>query len=127
MLNACLSNCAVCDVLACSRDRSIRSVQKALRMVDPTAVQGFQPRKARTRAQMERELGRPTDLRMFAIAQALYEGSMTVDEVHNFSKIDRWFLRRLERIAKHSREVLSGSSLEAMTEEVWRRKQLNLG
>eukprot|EP00611_Tribonema_gayanum_P008559 TRINITY_DN1813_c0_g1_i3.p2 TRINITY_DN1813_c0_g1~~TRINITY_DN1813_c0_g1_i3.p2 ORF type:complete len:123 (-),score=30.59 TRINITY_DN1813_c0_g1_i3:1332-1700(-) len=109
------------------RDRSIRSVQKALRMVDPTAVQGFQPRKARTRAQMERELGRPTDLRMFAIAQALYEGSMTVDEVHNFSKIDRWFLRRLERIAKHSREVLSGSSLEAMTEEVWRRKQLNLG
>ena len=47
------------------------SVQKALRMVDPTIVEGFQPRSGgrRTREQLERNLARPTDLRMFSIAQ----------------------------------------------------------
>lgn len=30
---------------------------------------------------------------------------MTVDEIHEVSKIDHWFLRRLERIAKHSRTM----------------------
>lgn len=37
--------------------------------------------------------------------QVLAEGSMTVDEIHEVSKIDHWFLRRLERIANHSKEM----------------------
>jgi hypothetical protein len=46
------------------------SVQKALRMVDPMGVEGFQPRGVtRTRQQLESVLGKPTDLRMFTIAQ----------------------------------------------------------
>lgn len=35
--------------------------------------------------------------------QVLAEGSMTVDEIHAVSKIDHWFLRRLERIANFSK------------------------
>ena len=38
-------------------------------MVDPTGIEGFQPRKVRNMEQLKRELGKPTDLRMFAIAQ----------------------------------------------------------
>ena len=41
-----------------------------MRMVDPAGVEGFEPRKGnRTIKQLKRELGRPTDLRMFSIAQ----------------------------------------------------------
>jgi hypothetical protein len=48
---------------------SNNSVQKALRMVDPSGIEGFQPRKVRNMEQLKKELGKPTDLRMFAIAQ----------------------------------------------------------
>jgi hypothetical protein len=38
-------------------------------MVDPSGIEGFQPRKVRNMEQLKKELGKPTDLRMFAIAQ----------------------------------------------------------
>ncbi|CAN0503095.1 unnamed protein product, partial [Discosporangium mesarthrocarpum] len=37
--------------------------------------------------------------------QVLAEGSMTVDEIHEVSKIDHWFLRRLERIADFGKDL----------------------
>ena len=40
-----------------------------------------------------------------AAMQILAEGSMTVDEIHQVSKIDHWFLRRLERIANFSKKM----------------------
>jgi hypothetical protein len=40
----------------------------------------------------------PTDKRVFAIAQTLHEGTMDIDEIHNISKIDYWFLYKLEKI-----------------------------
>lgn len=59
----------------------------------------------RTRQEMLTELDKPTDLRVYTIAQVLAEGSMTVDEIHDVSKIDHWFLRRLERIANFSKKM----------------------
>jgi hypothetical protein len=50
--------------------------------------------------------------------QALYERQLSVDEVHAISKIDTWFLRRLERIADHSRALKTAASLEALGKEV---------
>jgi len=76
------------------------SIQKALRMVDPS-VAGFQPKnRFSTMAELKEELKVPTDKRIFAIAQALHEKTMTVDEIHDITKIDHWFLRRLEDIVK---------------------------
>lgn len=76
------------------------SIQKALRMVDP-AVAGFQPKnRYATMAELRKELEVPTDKRIFAIAQALHEKTMTVQEIHDVTKIDHWFLRRLEEIVK---------------------------
>lgn len=37
--------------------------------------------------------------------QVLAEGSMTVDEIHDVSKIDHWFLRRLERITNFGKKM----------------------
>jgi carbamoyl-phosphate synthase (ammonia) len=76
------------------------SLQKALRMVDPS-VAGFQPKnRFETMAALRKELEVPTDKRIFAIAQALHEKTMTVQEIHDITKIDHWFLRRLEDIVK---------------------------
>lgn len=76
------------------------SIQKSLRMVDP-AVGGFQPmNRFETMAEIRKELEVPTDKRIFAIAQVLHEKTMTVQEIHDITKIDHWFLRRLEGIVK---------------------------
>lgn len=74
------------------------SFQKALRMVDPS-VKGFQPKaKKMTLEELKHEIEIPTDKRVFAIAQALHEGSLTIDEIHDLSKIDYWFLYKCERM-----------------------------
>jgi carbamoyl-phosphate synthase (ammonia) len=76
------------------------SMHKALRMVDPS-IAGFQPKnRFPSMEALKKELEVPTDQRVFAIAQALHEKTMTVDEIHDFTKIDHWFLRRLEEIVK---------------------------
>jgi len=76
------------------------SIQKALRMVDPS-IAGFQPsNRFETVEDLKNELDVPTDKRIFAIAQALHEKSMSVAEIHEITKIDHWFLRRLENITK---------------------------
>lgn len=75
------------------------SLQKALRMVDPSNP-GFQPKHAYEMDELMNELQVPTDKRIFAIAQALHEKTLSVDEIHDITKIDHWFLRRLEGIVK---------------------------
>lgn len=76
------------------------SMQKALRMVDPS-ISGFQPKKRyETLSELKQELKVPTDKRIFAIAQALHDKSLTVQEIHDITKIDHWYLRRLENIVK---------------------------
>lgn len=83
------------------------SMQKALRMVDPS-IKGFQPRYQvfKSMDALKKELQVPTDRRVYAIAQALHDKSLTVDEIHDLTKIDHWFLRRCENIVKtwHSME-----------------------
>jgi carbamoyl-phosphate synthase (ammonia) len=75
------------------------SIQKALRMVDPS-VEGFEPRSDNmTRQELIKALGRPTDKRIYQIARVLKDGILSIDEVHDITKIDTWFLNRLQAIA----------------------------
>ena len=66
---------------------------------------------------VEKELSHPTDLRIFAIAQALEEG-MSIDRIEELTKIDKWFLERLKHIVdlKHKLEALN--RLEDLTPEM---------
>ena len=75
------------------------SLQKAIRMVDPSNP-GFSPKFKFTHEDLLTELKVPTDRRIFAIAQAMYEKSLSVAEIHDLTKIDHWFLRRCENIVK---------------------------
>lgn len=88
------------------------SFQKAIRMVDP-ANPGFQPKMHFTKEELLRELKVPTPNRVFAIAQAMHEKSLSVAEIHDITKIDHWFLRRCESIVK-TWDAMKGKGLDDM-------------
>ena len=93
------------------------SMQKAMRMVDPS-VAGFQPKyRFETLSELKEELKVPTDLRIYAIAQAMHEKSLTVDEIHDITKIDHWFLRRLQNIV-NTWDKMEKVTLDEMTDEL---------
>eukprot|EP00592_Proboscia_alata_P019572 CAMPEP_0194419310 /NCGR_PEP_ID=MMETSP0176-20130528/18500_1 /TAXON_ID=216777 /ORGANISM="Proboscia alata, Strain PI-D3" /LENGTH=1537 /DNA_ID=CAMNT_0039226239 /DNA_START=109 /DNA_END=4722 /DNA_ORIENTATION=- len=92
------------------------SFQKALRMVDPSNP-GFGPKEHYTKEELLQELQVPTDKRIFAIAQALYEKSMTVEEIHDITKIDHWFLRRCENMVK-THDAVSKESLKSLNKDL---------
>jgi hypothetical protein len=76
------------------------SIQKALRMVD-SSIEGFEPRgNWADPDQLRQELVKPTDKRIHAIAHALSHKLYSVDQLHELTSIDRWFLYRLHGIAQ---------------------------
>jgi carbamoyl-phosphate synthase large subunit len=77
-------------------------IQKALRMLD-IGVHGLDLA-AYEFEDLRDQLANPTPLRIFAIARALRDG-MTVDEVHEFTRIDRWFLSSIESIVKMEEQL----------------------
>lgn len=88
-------------------------IQKAVRMLD-IGVDGVDPSKFRAR-DVEAILQNPTPTRIFSIARALDEG-MSVDRIHELTKIDRWFLNALaEMMAMHTTLKKEGLELEEST------------
>lgn len=72
------------------------AIQKGLRMIGQ-GMHGFVANHEMKVENIEEALANPTDQRIFVIAQAMLEG-MTVDRIHELTKIDRWFLCRLRNI-----------------------------
>ena len=82
------------------------SIQKALRMVDGGGSEGFEPRGDWSDpAKLRHELVKPTDKRIHAIAYALANKVYSVDELHELTSIDRWFLYRLEGISETGADI----------------------
>ncbi|HKL71024.1 MAG TPA: carbamoyl-phosphate synthase large subunit, partial [Marinilabiliaceae bacterium] len=71
-------------------------IQKGLRMVGQ-GMHGFVGNQPLSDVDIHRELSEPTDQRIFAIAEALERG-MEVEEIHQLTRIDRWFLHKLKNI-----------------------------
>lgn len=100
------------------------SIQKAMRQVDPS-IAGFQPKnRYETMADLKRELQFPTDKRIFAIAQALHEKTLSVQDIHDITKIDLWFLRRLENIVKVWDEMETITLDEMTSDQLLEAKQM---
>ena len=70
--------------------------QKALRMVDEN-VNGFDPNNRPLGERIDEELEIPTDKRVFVLAAAL-KANYTLDRIHELTKIDRWFLHKMQKI-----------------------------
>ena len=97
------------------------SLQKALRMVD-TGIEGFEPRgNWAMPGALDRELTRPTDLRIYAIAYALKHKVYTVDQLHAMTAIDKWFLYRLDAINAESERVIAAQWLSALSADDLRK------
>ena len=90
-------------------------LQKGLRMIGQ-GMHGFVGNDHIKFDNLEDALQNPTDLRIFAIAQALEEG-YTVEHIEELTKIDVWFLERLKHIVDLKHELQSYSKLEDISDE----------
>ncbi len=79
------------------------AIQKGIRMIG-MGVHGFVANHDLEYQEMITELEVPTDMRIFAIAEA-FEKGMSVDDIHMHTKIDNWFLFKLEKIFKLKLEI----------------------
>ncbi|GAA5980116.1 hypothetical protein JCM10908_001541 [Rhodotorula pacifica] len=78
------------------------TIQKAIRAIDPSFA-GFS-KNAFPMEEVDEELQKPTDRRLFAIANALHAGR-TVEDIHKLTHIDKWFLHKLEHIVRVEKTV----------------------
>ncbi|MEG0602561.1 MAG: carbamoyl-phosphate synthase (glutamine-hydrolyzing) large subunit [Mucinivorans sp.] len=86
--------------------------QKGLRMIGQ-GMHGFVANKDLTIDSIENELVKPTDKRVFIIAAAFKLG-MSVDKIYELTKIDRWFLYKLQGIIELEGDMENFSTLESM-------------
>ena len=80
-------------------------IQKGLRMIGQ-GMHGFIENKPVVVDDIERALKEPTDRRIFVIESAFRHG-YTVDQIHNLTKIDKWFLYKLQNLINTTRELES--------------------
>ena len=91
---------SVGEVMAIGRTWE-ESLQKAVRMIDPRFA-GFES--IDFGDNLDEVLRNPTDQRLFAVASAMFHHGYTVDKIHELSKIDKWFLYKLQNIVNISNE-----------------------
>ena len=87
-------------------------IQKGLRMIGQ-GMHGFVGNDHTKFENLDDELQNPTDLRIFAIAQALEEG-YTVERIEQLTKIDIWFLERLKHIVDLKHELMKYNKMEEL-------------
>lgn len=93
---------SVGEVMAIGRSFE-EAIQKGLRMIG-VGMHGFAANKHLPHTDLHNALQNPTDTRIFAIGQAFSKG-MSVDEIHDLTKIDRWFLHKLNNIIELENEI----------------------
>ena len=93
---------SVGEVMAIGRTFE-EAIQKGLRMIGQ-GMHGFVENKELVISDIDKALREPTDKRIFVISKAFRAG-YTVDQVHELTKIDRWFLEKLMNIMNTSKEL----------------------
>ncbi len=100
---------SVGEVMAIGRTFQ-ESMQKALRGLE-TGIDGFDERST-DQQEIETELGEPAPERILFVADAFRAG-MSAEEVHQFSRIDPWFLAQIEEIVRDE-QALAGKTIEQL-------------
>ena len=88
------------------------AIQKGLRMIGQ-GMHGFVENKELKIADIDKALREPTDKRIFVISKAMRAG-YTVDLIHSLTKIDNWFLYKLQNIMKTSIQLHSYNALQTV-------------
>ena len=97
-------------------------IQKGLRMIGQ-GMHGFVGNDHTRFDDLENELQNPTDLRIFAIAQALEEG-YTIERIEELTKIDVWFLERLKHIVDLKHELQKYDNLDELPDELLKEAKI---
>ncbi len=109
---------SVGEVMAIGRTFE-EAMQKGLRMIG-RGMHGFVENREMKIDDIDSALRTPTDNRIFVIAQAMKEG-YSVDKIHELTKIDRWFLYKLDNIVSTSRELEKYNNLEELPDALLRQ------
>ena len=97
-------------------------LQKGLRMIGQ-GMHGFVGNDHTKFDNLDEELSNPTDLRIFAIAQALEEG-YTIERIEELTKIDPWFIERMKNIVDYKHKLSTYNTLEEIPAEVMRKAKV---
>ncbi len=99
------------------------AIQKGLRMIG-LGMHGFVSNRNLSFSDIEKELSQPTDMRIFSIAEAL-ENGFDVDRIWELTKIDRWFLYKLQNISNIKKELEGYNSLESLPDRELLHAKIN--
>lgn len=97
-------------------------IQKGLRMIGQ-GMHGFVGNDHTRFDNLDEELENPTDLRIFAIAQALEDG-YSIEKIENLTKIDKWFIERLKNIVDLKHELQKYNKLEDISDDLMRKVKI---
>ena len=92
------------------------AIQKGLRMIGQGA-HGFTCNKKLDIEDIEKALKEPTDKRIFVISDAMQAG-LSIDRIHELTKIDKWFLAKLENIIRTDRELTEYDDVHKVSKEL---------
>ncbi len=108
---------SVGEVMAIGRSFE-EAIQKGLRMIGQ-GMHGFVENKELVIPDINKALHDPTDKRIFVISKAFRQG-YTVDQIHELTKIDRWFLQKLYGIIETANAIESYNSINDVPEDLLR-------
>ena len=104
---------SVGEVMAIGRTFE-EALQKGLRMIGQ-GMHGFVENHEIKIADIEQSLHEPTDMRIFVVSKALKVG-YTVDQIHQLTKIDRWFLQKLKHLVDIDCQLKQYAQLSELAE-----------
>ncbi len=106
---------SVGEVMAIGRTFE-EAIQKGLRMIGQ-GMHGFVGNKEPNVADIDKALSEPTDKRIFVLSQALRHG-YSVERIHELTKIDRWFLHKLNNIVRTADELEQYTDVKSIDPEL---------
>ena len=107
---------SVGEVMAIGRNFE-EAIQKGLRMIGQ-GMHGFVENKELEIEDIDAALREPTDKRVFVISKAMHKG-YTVDQIHDLTKIDKWFLEKLQHIINID-EAMKKCNINTLDKELLR-------
>ena len=112
---------SVGEVMAIGRTFE-EAIQKGLRMIGQ-GMHGFVENKELQIDDIDVALHEPTDKRIFIISKAMQQG-YTIDRIHELTKIDKWFLQKLQNIKDTSKALHACKSINVMDNDLLRRAKV---
>ncbi|MCM1109083.1 MAG: carbamoyl-phosphate synthase (glutamine-hydrolyzing) large subunit [Clostridium sp.] len=112
---------SVGEVMAIGRTFE-EAIQKGLRMIGQ-GMHGFVENKELEINDVDAALREPTDKRIFVISKAMKQG-YTIDQIHELTKIDKWFLQKLHNIIVTSQELRACKSVNVLDNELLRKAKV---